>query len=411
MPALPQRELSRAVLIGTSDFQHSERLPSLPAVRQNLTDLCDALTNGDTGILDREQCVLIDTPDSPASLMSRLRRAANQAEDLLLVYYAGHGVRHDIHDDLYLTVRETDPDGLDGTAVPFAWLRDVIEHSPSRTRLLVLDCCYSGLAIGSMSSGGVDVRDVQVSGTCVITSSPRNKISHSPPGERRTAFSGELISLLTNGPRLSEEQLTVQVLFRGLVAAMTNRQLPEPKMRAGDLSGDLLLRRPSGTRKPPPPPPPPPPPRPNGGRPAPPTTGRSSARRFLLWLGFAFFLDMAIGAFTGVIFEDDARNLGIALTMSVIAISFAVYIWLSAKNRRISRDLLNSLENGLARLPTGVLVALLITSLGLAVGGIFTDVDPPPERPDTPLYVSVALVLWFAQFATGAAYAIVRRVR
>ena len=45
---LPQRELSRAVLIGTSDFQ---QLSLLPAVSNNLVDLRAALTYDEVGIL------------------------------------------------------------------------------------------------------------------------------------------------------------------------------------------------------------------------------------------------------------------------------------------------------------------------------------------------------------------------
>jgi len=60
--------------------------------------------------------------------------------------------------------------------------------------VLILDCCYSGMAVGAMSTGAIDVREVAVGGTAVITSSPPNKISLSPPGDRHTAFTGELIT-------------------------------------------------------------------------------------------------------------------------------------------------------------------------------------------------------------------------
>src|ERR1051325_2496334 len=142
MAATPERRLSRAVLIGTGDFQLTDQWPALPAVRNNLTDLANALTSPDTGILGWEQVTVIDTPDSVASFMDRLRRGVSQAEDLLVVYYAGHGIRHDVEDDkLYLTVRQTDREGLNGTAVPFDYVRDAIRQSPARNKLLILDCC------------------------------------------------------------------------------------------------------------------------------------------------------------------------------------------------------------------------------------------------------------------------------
>lgn len=175
--------------------------------------------------------------------MQRLRRTADVAEDLLLVYYAGHGLRHERRDDLYLTVRQTDPEGLDGTAVQYDWVRDVVADCPARTRLLILDCCYSGLALGRMSDAGVDAHELEVTGTAVLASSPRNTRSHSPAGERYTAFTGELISLLKNGPSLPDSDLTVQRTFQLIKARLLTRSFPKPVLRLGDSSGQLVLRR------------------------------------------------------------------------------------------------------------------------------------------------------------------------
>ncbi|MGW0520706.1 caspase family protein [Crossiella sp. NPDC003009] len=242
----PERRLSRAVLIGTSDYLHAEELPPLPAVGNNLADLRRALTDPDTGILDRGQCTVIDTPDSPASLLDRLAAVAGQAEDLLLVYYAGHGIRHAVKERLFLGVRQTSQRSLWGTGVPFDSVREIIEGSPARTRLLLLDCCYSGLAVSTMSTAGVDIQEVDVRGTAVIASSPRNERSHSPVGEAHTAFTGEVIRLLQDGSPLRDAPLTVQQLFRSVSAALARRELPRPKGSLGDTSGDLLLRRESG---------------------------------------------------------------------------------------------------------------------------------------------------------------------
>ena len=241
MSDLPIAKLSRAVLIGASEFTD---LPNLPAVRHNLTDLASALTNSETGILWRDHCVVVQTPDSTATFMRQLRTVAKQTEDFLLVYYAGHGVRDQIHDDrLYLAVRETDPEGPDGTAVPFEYVRDVIEHSPARTRVLILDCCYSGLAVGVMSGTAVDVQEVAVGGTAVITSAPKNRRSLSPPGDHNTAFTGELISLLEAGSPIPGEPLTIRATFRSLQVALVGRHLPEPKLKVTDTSSDILLRQ------------------------------------------------------------------------------------------------------------------------------------------------------------------------
>lgn len=403
---LPDRGLSRAVLIGTSDFARSDRLPALPAVRQNLTELLDALTSADSGILDPEHCVLIDTPRWPADLMGRLQLGAQQAEDLLLVYYAGHGIRHETDDELYLSVRETDPDGLDWTAVPFRWVRQTIENSPARTRLLILDCCFSGLAIGSMSDGPIDVR---ISGTCVITSSPRNKISHSPPNERLTAFTGELISLLIQGSHVAGEALTVQVLFRGLVAAMANRKLPEPKMRAGDLSGDLLLRRgelkhpePLDDDEVPPPPPPPPPP---------PQYVATPVSHLVLWLALALFLDMTIGGLVGLFIGKRSTDLGPTISMSFGAAICFLMVWLGVTRRRVTivGDLRDTLRRTVVRWRPGLLATIAVSSLAVGIAATRSAQESGTTSTISDLAITVAIVLWLGQFAAICLYAIVRR--
>ncbi|WP_433272474.1 caspase family protein [Actinosynnema sp. CS-041913] len=260
MAATPDGRFSRAVLIGTSDFQFADQWPPLPAVRNNLTDLSNALTDPVTGILGWEQVTVVDTPDSVASFMDRLRKGVSQAEDLLVVYFAGHGIRHDTRDELYLTVRQTDREGLAGTAVPFEFVREAIKNSPARNKVLILDCCYSGTALGSMSGRGIQARDVAIRGTAVITSSSGNQVSHAPVGDRNTAFTAELITLLRDGPRLPDSPLTVGALYKSLVAAMSSRGLPQPKFKSTDTSADIVVRRQPPPPQPPPPPPPPPPP-------------------------------------------------------------------------------------------------------------------------------------------------------
>lgn len=239
MPRYPVKEKSRVILIGTSDYEHSEQLHRLPAIRNNLTALHSALTDEETGVFASDTCVVADSPDSPKSFMQRLARAAKEAEDTLLVYYAGHGVLG-WNDELYLTVRESDDDQIAGTAVPFSWVRSAIQDSPAAVRIIVLDCCFSGAAIGAMSSASAALNLVKVEGTTILTSSSAKQISHSVPGEKYTAFTAELIRLLTED---AGQQLCLGDVYRPLSAAMAKRSLPKPKIVISETAGDLVLRR------------------------------------------------------------------------------------------------------------------------------------------------------------------------
>jgi uncharacterized caspase-like protein len=86
--SLPDQEQSRAILIGVSRYQ-DPNLPDLPAVANNLIDLANVLT-GAHGVLSASKCTVISEPRDVPSLGRQLRRVAEEALDLLLVYYAGH---------------------------------------------------------------------------------------------------------------------------------------------------------------------------------------------------------------------------------------------------------------------------------------------------------------------------------
>lgn len=243
MAFYPDQQRSWAVLAGTSDYAEQSHLDHLPGVHNNLVALERALTNSDTGVFAPERCTVVSNPDTPRSFMSRLRRAAGQAEDVLFVYYAGHGVLGGRNADLYLTVRETDEYQPESTAVAFDAVSQVIEDSPAKTKILILDCCFSGRAIGAMSSDSAALSKINVSGTYILTSTEANRESRAVPGERYTAFTGELLSILSDGLPGRQTDVLLADLYAPLQAAMARRGFPRPRNAVGDTSGNVVVRR------------------------------------------------------------------------------------------------------------------------------------------------------------------------
>ncbi|MEO6085981.1 MAG: caspase family protein [Umezawaea sp.] len=138
---LPGGARSRAVLVGTS-LAADPDLSELPEVRGDLEDLAAALTGG--GI----RCSVLEDRTVRA-VDEELERAASQAEDLLLVHYAGHGLL-DARGRLFLAAPDTRLELPRWTALPFRDVRDVLLDAPARERVLVLDCRWNPEALAAL---------------------------------------------------------------------------------------------------------------------------------------------------------------------------------------------------------------------------------------------------------------------
>ncbi|MFJ8085325.1 caspase family protein [Streptomyces sp. NPDC096205] len=94
--------------------------------------------------LQPENCRVLTQPAREQAL-EEVQSARAEAEDTLLVYYAGHGVVHELSNELYLALPGTDPARL-YTALRYQDVRDILLGAGIRARrkVVVLDCCWSG---------------------------------------------------------------------------------------------------------------------------------------------------------------------------------------------------------------------------------------------------------------------------
>ncbi|MDX6389270.1 MAG: hypothetical protein QOJ73_333 [Streptosporangiaceae bacterium] len=225
-----QPDQSWAVIIGTASYICSD-LPGLPSVANNLTAFRDVLTDPQLGGLHPDHCAVIPDPSALPALGVELARVARLAEDTLIVYYAGHGLLDD-HGALFLALQETDPDHVVYTALPLAWIKQAVSDSPARSRILILDCCFSGRAIEAMASPSALVSgQIEIAGAYTLTSAPANEPARAPAGARYTAFTAELLNILRNGLENGTEGLSLGDVYLELKRAHLARGLPPPQQR------------------------------------------------------------------------------------------------------------------------------------------------------------------------------------
>ena len=241
---LPDPRRSRVVLIGTSRYD-DDKLPDLPAVGRSVRDLEAAVTDVVYGLVPGAHCdVLEDEGDIP-QIGRRLRQSASQAEDLLLVYFTGHGLTAGRRHELYLALRDTEWEAPEFSALEYDKLRSAVLNSPATTKMIILDCCFSGRAFGDTMADPASalIGQVEVDGSYVLASAHRNAVALIPAGEEHTAFTGRLLRLFHDGVPGGPELLTIDDIYQQLRAQMKAEGLPQPHRRGTDNANLLALAR------------------------------------------------------------------------------------------------------------------------------------------------------------------------
>jgi Caspase domain len=239
--SLPDPLASRAVLIGSDDYRDMERLP---AVVRNLDRLSELLGSPELWGLPSKNCTVLRNPASPAEVLDLIHDAAAAAKDTLVVYYAGHGLVDPHTDDLYLALPESSVSRL-YSAVRFDDVRrELVTVSSAASKVVILDCCYSGRAMAGGMSGPAEMADqARIEGTYLMTASADTVKAQAPIGEEFTAFTGELVHVLDRGLLDGPDLLNLETLFWHVRKELVAKRRPVPQQRAGNDGGMIVLGR------------------------------------------------------------------------------------------------------------------------------------------------------------------------
>ena len=230
---------SRVVLVGTPAYR-DEELPDVPQVSANLADLGAVFTDPQLGGFPEQHCVTVPAKASMDEVGAILEQAAEQAEDLLLLYYAGHGILSGIG-ELYLSLYHTRFRSPTYSALRFETVRGTFLDSRAANRVVIIDSCFSGRAIGPALGPNQQavLEQLEINGTYTLASAPPNRPAFVLPGEAHTAFTGRLLTLLREGSKNSGGLLSLGEIYRHLYARLRADGLPLPQAR-GTATADLL---------------------------------------------------------------------------------------------------------------------------------------------------------------------------
>jgi Novel STAND NTPase 1/Caspase domain len=233
---------SRVLTVGCGMYSAESALPSIPAAASTLDDLGSILA--DRCGLSTDRLRVMTDPGAPAEVGLALAAEAEQAADVLVFYYVGHGL---VSEDgqLYLATRMTvsDQSRLRYTALAYADVRKTLLDSPARSLVVLLDCCFSGRATGGVL--GDELGEVgsltEIHGGFVLTAAGRSEPAFAPPGQRHTAFTGQLLRLLVDGHPDAPPHWTLHDMHRFLARELVALGLSRPQCRAFGRVGELVL--------------------------------------------------------------------------------------------------------------------------------------------------------------------------
>jgi uncharacterized membrane protein len=174
-----------------------------------------------------------------------------------VVYFSCHGVKDD-RAKLYFAFPDTLNNRLPATAIPADYVSELMEASPARRIVLLLDCCFSGAFTKGMrtrAGGQVDVLERFTGrGRAVITATnameyafeiEHDTVIDADPAPSPSIFTSALIRGLTTGEadRGGDGFVSVDELYEYIfdeVRARTTKQTPS---RWFDVEGSLVLAR------------------------------------------------------------------------------------------------------------------------------------------------------------------------
>jgi len=141
-------------------------------------------------------------PPMKLTKMTHLERAIellfnppSDVPDTALLYFAGHGLikeRGGVREGFLAT---SDANGKSKWGVSFHWLRQVLQKSPVRQKLVWLDCCHSGGLLNNF-----DEADPGAKGTkgdiCLIAASREFEVAYEGLGDDHGVLTGTLLAAL-----------------------------------------------------------------------------------------------------------------------------------------------------------------------------------------------------------------------
>lgn len=235
----------RALLIGNSRFpKDPQNLQTLEGPRNDVPHLFAALTDPETGLFAPTAVrTVVDHTKQEIHLELEDFFQAARRDSCLLLYYSGHGLL-DESNRLFLCAFDTIRDKCRATAIRSDDIDELIETSPARATLIVLDCCHSGAF-----KGGDLGHDLRGAGRFLLTSCRGGELANDADVQNHASvFTSHLVEGLRGAApeQHPDGHISLDELYAYVYGRMEadGKQRPQRHFAGG---GDVAIARRRGT--------------------------------------------------------------------------------------------------------------------------------------------------------------------
>jgi biotin carboxyl carrier protein len=241
-----------ALLIGNSTF-NDPGLARLAAPENDVIALKEVLERSEVAGFETRLLLnagMVEARDAVFDLFDR-----RSPDDLLLLYYTGHGLR-DERGDLYLALPQTSAKAPGRIALEADFVRKQMQNSYSRRQVLILDCCHSGAFVRPGAKGAEvalsrdDFLPAGGHGRYILAAAAASESAFEAEG--RSIFTRHLVDALKNGEAAPErETITIEDLHTYVCRRVASEQAPmQPRIWVDEQTEPLIIARNPNPRRP-----------------------------------------------------------------------------------------------------------------------------------------------------------------
>lgn len=230
----------RALLIGSSHYPEDPgNLPDLKGPINDVSALGRALAEEPISLFSPADVkILTDRQSYEISAELEELLTAARSDDLLLIYYSGHGITAD-NGSLLLCARNTRTDRRLTTTVSAETITRMIDQSAAATTIIVLDCCYAG----AFKTGDVAVELAGRGRYVLAATRSRDRALDAEHGTGFSRFTAHLLRGLRGAAaKPGAPYVTVSDLYQYLRRSMAEDG-PYVPQRRFDGDGDPVVAR------------------------------------------------------------------------------------------------------------------------------------------------------------------------